>query len=118
MKKMLIALMLLAPVAVQADEDIHSQKAIAKAATDYLERVNTIEGLSRAVMLSVNVDTASRQVRFSYTRLTKYNDYATCEKVKGHLAYEFLKVDDADRMLVKEIEQHSSACEVRKARPQ
>lgn len=118
MKKMLIAIMLLAPVAVQADEDIHSLKAITKAATDYLEIVNTIEGRTAAVIHSVNVDTASRQVRFSYTRFTKYNDYATCESVKGHLAYEFRKVDDADRMLVKEIEQHSSACEFRQASPQ
>lgn len=57
MKKMLIALMFLAPVAAQADEDIHSLKAIAKGTTDYLQSVNTIEGMTAAVIHSVNVDT-------------------------------------------------------------
>lgn len=118
MKKMLIALLFLAPVAVQADEDVHSLKAITKAATEYLESVNTIEGRTAAVIHDVTVNTAAHEVRFSYTRFTKYNNYATCESVKGHLTYEFWKVDDADKMLVKEIEQQSSACEFRQVSPQ
>ncbi|ROC77454.1 hypothetical protein [Enterobacter hormaechei] len=118
MKKMLIALMFLAPVAVQADEDIHSLAAIKKATADYLEGVNTIEGRTAAVIHEVTVNTAGHEARFSYTRFTKYNNYATCENVKGHLTYAFWKVDDAEKMLVKEIEQQSSACEFRQVSPQ
>ncbi|ORM81699.1 hypothetical protein HA42_09960 [Pantoea deleyi] len=118
MKKMLIALMFLAPVAVQADEDVHSLEAIKKTATEYLEIDNTIEGRTAAVIHTVTVDTAAHEVRFSFTRFTKFNNYATCESVKGHLTYEFLKVDEADKMLVKEIEQQSSACEFRQVPPQ
>lgn len=76
MKKMLIALMFLAPVAVQADEDTHSLKAITNATVEYLEGANTVEGRTAAVIHDVTVNTAAHEVRFSYTLRPPH--YLTC----------------------------------------